>query len=198
MPDGRSWLGDELNRPVNVESRTGAVAGHTAIAAAAPDGLTLGMITGAIGMMHWHENVTALTPLSYTPLAVPYVEAAAVIVRADAPALIFKGTIRPLATMDDQRHPLFPDAPTVKEATGLDWCVADWRGLVAPAGLAPQLRDPLIEALRRIAADESFTAECRTNGYTLGWRFGGDFADYMQEDDEQFGHVIGPEAASQA
>ena len=267
------YLEKHLNRPVNVVSRTGAVAGHTAIAAAAPDGLTLGMITGEIGMMHWHENVTALTPLSYTPLAVPYVEAAAVIVRADAPwqtlndllaafragplrgagspdfgvwkfallgllraagiprdrliwtptisgeegiakmlagkvdvapvpmveapELIFKGTIRPLATMDDHRHPLFPDAPTVKQACGLDWCVAHWRGLVAPAGLPARLRDPLIDALRRIAVDADFTAECRTNGYTLGWRFGDDFAAYMREDDEQFGHVIRPDHAPQ-
>ena len=267
------YLEKYLGRPVNVVSRTGAVAGHAAIAAAAPDGLTLGMITGEIGMMHWHDKVTGLTPASYTPLAVPYVEAAAVIVRAgapwntlddllaafrtgplrgagspdfgvwkfallgllraagiprdrliwtptisgeegiakmlagevdvapvpmvEAPELIFKGTIRPLATMDDHRHPLFPDAPTVKEACGLDWCVAHWRGLVAPAGLPARLRDPLIDALRRVAADAEFTAECRANGYTLDWRFGDDFAAYMREDDEQFGHVIRPDNAPQ-
>ena len=263
------YLEKHLGRKVNVVSRTGAVVGHEAIAAAAPDGLTLGMITGEIGMMHWHPGITSLTPQSYTPLAVPYVEASAVIVRADAPwrtlaelldafrsgplrgagspdfgvwkfsllglmraagiardrlqwtptisgeagiakllggevdvtpvpmveapELIFDGKIRPLATMDATRHPLFASIPTVRESVGLDWEVAHWRGLVAPAGLAPELRTYFVEVLRRIAADPDFTAECRDHGYTLGWRFGDDFSHYMQEDDEQFGHVIRPD-----
>ncbi|APW39676.1 hypothetical protein RD110_22755 [Rhodoferax koreense] len=79
------YLARHLEREVTVENLTGAVKGHTAIASAVPDGATIGMITGEIGMMHWHEGVTELTPADYTPLAVPFVESAAVIVKADAP-----------------------------------------------------------------------------------------------------------------
>lgn len=79
------FLQRALKTRIKVVNRPGAVAGHAAIAAAKPDGRTLGMITGEIGMMHWHDNVTDLTWKSYTPLAVPYVEAAAIIVREDAP-----------------------------------------------------------------------------------------------------------------
>ena len=213
------YLEKHLGRKVNVVSRTGAVVGHEAIAAAAPDGLTLGMITGEIGMMHWHPGITSLTPQSYTPLAVPYVEASAVIVRAnapwrtlaelldafrsgplrgsgspdfgvwkfsllglmraagiardrlqwtptisgeagiakllagevdvtpvpmvEAPELIFDGKIRPLATMDAKRHPLFPAIPTVrnpsasigKSRTGAAW----WRRPVSRRSCAPIL-----------------------------------------------------------
>ena len=79
------FLERELGQPINVVNRIGAVAGHTAIAEAKPDGQMIGMITGEIGMMHWFNQVTTLTWKDYTPLAVPYVEAAAIIVRADAP-----------------------------------------------------------------------------------------------------------------
>jgi len=260
------YLGPRLGQMVQATSITGAVAGHTAIANSPPDGKTLGMITGEIGMMHWHEGVTELTWRSYTPLAVPFVEAAAVIVRADAPweslndflaatrakakrgsgspdfgvwkfallgliraagidddrvvwvpttsgeegiakliagevdvapvpmveapELIFAGRIRPLATMAEKRHPLFPNVPTVREAVEFDWQVAHWRGLVAPAGLARDVEARLVAALRRVAADPAFSDECARNGYSLGWRFGAEFGEYMREDDEQFGKLI--------
>ena len=56
--------------PVNVVNRTGGsgVVGHSAIATAAPDGYTLGIITVEIGMMHW-QGLTELTYKDYTPLA---------------------------------------------------------------------------------------------------------------------------------
>jgi tripartite-type tricarboxylate transporter receptor subunit TctC len=44
------------------------VVGHSAIATAAPDGYTIGMITVEITMMHW-QGLTDLRPTSYTPLA---------------------------------------------------------------------------------------------------------------------------------
>lgn len=260
------YLGAQLGRAVHATSISGAVAGHAAIASARPDGGTLGMITGEIGMMHWHEGVTELTWRSYTPLAVPFVEAAAVMVRADAPwgsladllaairarilrgsgspdfgvwkfallgllgaagidedriawvptksgeegiakliagevdiapvpmveapEMILTGRIRPLATMAETRHPLFPDVPTVKESIGLDWQVAHWRGLVGPVDLAPEVQATLVAAPRRVAGDPAFVEECARNGYSLGWRFGADFGRYMQDDDEQFGRII--------
>jgi tripartite-type tricarboxylate transporter receptor subunit TctC len=60
----------DLGQPVNVVNRTGGsgVVGHSAIAGAAPDGYTIGMITVEIAMMH-HQKLTELNPTSYTPLA---------------------------------------------------------------------------------------------------------------------------------
>ena len=65
-----SLLERDLGQPVNVVNRTGGsgVVGHSAIATAAPDGSTLGMITVEITMMHW-QGLTELRPTSYTPLA---------------------------------------------------------------------------------------------------------------------------------
>jgi len=63
-------LEKDLGHPVNVVNRTGGsgVVGHQAIASAAPDGYTLGIITVEISMMHW-QGLTELNPRSYTPLA---------------------------------------------------------------------------------------------------------------------------------
>ncbi|NGM18593.1 tripartite tricarboxylate transporter substrate binding protein [Roseomonas stagni] len=65
-----SLLERDLGQPVNVVNRTGGsgVVGHSAIATAAADGYTIGMITVEIAMMHW-QGLTELKPTSYTPLA---------------------------------------------------------------------------------------------------------------------------------
>ena len=76
----------ELGQPVNVVNRTGGsgVVGHSAIAQAAADGYTIGMITVEISMMHW-QGLTELNPASYTPLALVNADPAGFTVRADSP-----------------------------------------------------------------------------------------------------------------
>ena len=260
------YMAKHLGEEVEVVNRTGAVAGHEAIAAAPADGSVIGLITGEIGMMHWHEGLTKLTPRDYTPLAVPYVESAAVIVAADAPwhticdfaaglkrrplrgsggphfgvwkfalaglmdalgidmshlewtetlsgeqglenvlagradvapitmtdarAMLYAGKARALATMEDARHPRFPDVPTVDEALGVKWHVAHWRGIVAPKDLPGSIASRYIAALRAASTDAGFVDEAAASAFTVRWRFGDDFARYMDEDERQFGHVI--------
>ena len=81
-----SLLEKDLGQPVTVVNRTGGsgVVGHSAIAAAAPDGYTLGMATVEIGMMHW-QGLTELTGTSYTPLGLVNADPAGLQVRADSP-----------------------------------------------------------------------------------------------------------------
>lgn len=259
-------LGKYLGQDVRVENCPGAVKGHQAIAHAEPDGRTIGMITGEIGMMHWHDDVTKLTPADYTPLAVPFVESSAIIVRTDSPwsdlaafiehcrtgtvigsggpdfsvwkfsligllhacgigieevkwietysgeqglanvvegkavvapitmtdarGPLRAGNVRALATMEDKRHAAFPAVPTVQEAIGVPWSVAHWRGVVAPRGLSSVNTHRLIEALSQTQSDPEFQAEAQANSFTVRWRFGDDFAAYMQEDDARFGKLI--------
>src|SRR5262245_15417692 len=56
-----SVLEKELKQPFNVVNRTGGsgVVGHSAIATAAPDGYTIGIITVELSMMHW-QGLTEL------------------------------------------------------------------------------------------------------------------------------------------
>ncbi len=77
-------LEKNLGQPFNVVNRTGGsgVVGHSAIATAAPDGYTIGMITVEITMMH-HQGLTDLKPSSYTPLALMNEDPPGVQVKAD-------------------------------------------------------------------------------------------------------------------
>jgi len=81
-----SLLEQDLGTPVNVVNRTGGsgVVGHQTIAAAAPDGYTIGILTAEIAMMH-HQGLTDLTGASFTPLGLVNLDAAAIQVRADSP-----------------------------------------------------------------------------------------------------------------
>src|SRR5687768_18398365 len=79
-------LEKELKQPFNVVNRTGGsgVVGHDAIAKAAPDGYTIGLITVEITMMH-HVGLTPLRHTDYTPIGLVNADPAGITVRADAP-----------------------------------------------------------------------------------------------------------------
>jgi tripartite-type tricarboxylate transporter receptor subunit TctC len=79
-------LEKELGQPFNVINRTGGsgVVGHAAIAQAAPDGYTLGIITAEICMLHW-QGLTELTFRNYTPLALMNNDPPGIQVNVNAP-----------------------------------------------------------------------------------------------------------------
>jgi tripartite-type tricarboxylate transporter receptor subunit TctC len=79
-------LEKELKQPFSVVNRTGGsgVVGHDAIAKAAPDGYTIGMITVEITMMH-HVGLTPLKHTDYTPIGLVNADPAGITVRADSP-----------------------------------------------------------------------------------------------------------------
>ena len=81
-----SLMEKELKQPINVVNRTGGsgVVGHDAIAKAAPDGYTIGLITVEIAMMH-HVGLTALTPADYTAIGLVNADPSGIVVRSDAP-----------------------------------------------------------------------------------------------------------------
>ena len=81
-----SIMEKDLKQPINVVNRTGGsgVVGHDAIAKAAPDGYTIGLITVEIAMMH-HQGLTALTPGDYTPIGLVNADPAGIHVRTDSP-----------------------------------------------------------------------------------------------------------------
>ncbi|WP_088348386.1 MULTISPECIES: tripartite tricarboxylate transporter substrate binding protein [Rhodomicrobium] len=79
-------LEKELKQPFNVVNRTGGsgVVGHAAIASAAPDGYTIGILTVEISMLHW-QGLTEFRPDSYTPLALMNEDPPGIQVNASSP-----------------------------------------------------------------------------------------------------------------
>jgi tripartite-type tricarboxylate transporter receptor subunit TctC len=264
-----SLMEQDLGVPVSVVNRTGGsgVVGHSAIATAAPDGYTLGVVTVEIGMMHW-QGLTELTYEDYTPLALYNADPAGLQVRADsewdsaqavldavkaspgdhkssgtgqggiwhlalagmlqeagiapdaapwvpsqgaapglqdlvaggvdivtcsvpeAQALLEAGRVKSLAVMSPERNPTFPDVPTLKEATGLDWQVAAWRGIAGPKGLPQEVSDKLVPLLQQIWEGQEFRDFMAQRGFGLVWRDPEGFRTYMAESDESLGSVM--------
>lgn len=113
---------------VNQTGGSGAV-GHTAGAQAAPDGYTILMGTFELSTMHW-MGISDLTYADYTPLMQVNKDAAAILVRNDAP----------WKTIDQLIAHLAANKGTVKmsgTASGGAWDLAR-AGLMLAAGLSPR------------------------------------------------------------
>ena len=264
-----SLLEKELGQPVTVVNRTGGsgVVGHAAIASAAPDGYTIGMITVEIGMMHW-QGLTEINGASYTPIGLVNADPSGIEVRADAPyktvgdlvaaikanpgkfkasgtgqggiwhlaiagmlrdmkvdpasvpwvpsngaapglqdmvaggieiapvslpearSLIDAGKVKSLAVLSEKRSTLYPNVPTLKEATGSDWTMAAWRGIAAPKGLPPDIADKLASAIKKIVASKDYTDFMAKQGFGVIYEGPADMAKFMAKSDADLGATM--------
>jgi tripartite-type tricarboxylate transporter receptor subunit TctC len=264
-----SLMEKDLGQPVNVVNRTGGsgVVGHSAIATAAPDGYTIGMITVEITMMH-HQKLTELNPTSYTPIALVNLDPAGFQVRADsayknmndviaavkanpgkfkasgtgqggiwhlalagmlsdmkidpasvpwvpsngaapglqdlaaggvefvpcslpeARALIEAGKVRSLAVMATQRAALFPDVPTLKEATGSGWATGAWRGIAAPKGLPKDVQAKLEASVKKAYDSKDYKDFMAQRGFGTLWGNSDEFAKFMAKADTDMKAVM--------
>jgi tripartite-type tricarboxylate transporter receptor subunit TctC len=262
-------LEKELGQPVTVVNRIGGsgVVGHAAIAQAAPDGYTIGMVTVEIGMMHW-QGLTELSGTSYTAIGLVNADPAGLQVRADAPykdakeliaavkanpgkfkasgtgqggiwhlaiagmlqdlkvdpasapwvpsqgaapglqdlvaggveiapcslpearSLIDAGKVKSLAVMADQRSALYPNVPTLKEATGSSWTMAAWRGIAAPKNIPAEARDKLVAAIKKIVAGKDYTDFMAKQGYGVIYAPPEDFVKFMAKSDADLGATM--------
>jgi tripartite-type tricarboxylate transporter receptor subunit TctC len=262
-------LEKELGQPVNVVNRTGGsgVVGHAAIASAAPDGYTIGVLTVEIGMMHW-QGLTDLTGASYTPIGLVNFDPAGLAVAADssyktandliaaikanpgklkasgtgqggiwhlaiagmlrdmkidpaavpwvpsngaapglqdlvaggvqiapvslpeARSLIDAGKVRELAVMADKRAALYPDVPTLKEATGSSWTLGAWRGVGAPKGIPAEARDKLAAAIKKIVEGKDYNEFMSKRGYGVVYAGPEEFAKMMAKSDADLGATM--------
>jgi tripartite-type tricarboxylate transporter receptor subunit TctC len=265
-----SLMEKDLGQPVNVVNRTGGsgVVGHSAIATAAPDGYTIGMITVEITMMH-HQKLTELNPTSYTPIALVNLDPAGFQVRADSPyktmadviaavkaappgkfkasgtgqggiwhlalagmlsdlkmdpaavpwvpsngaapglqdlaaggvefvpcslpearSLIDAGKVRSLAVMDSRRSALFPDVPTLKEATGSNWATGAWRGIAAPKGLPKDVQSKLEASVKKAYDSKEYKDFMAQRGFGTLWGSSDEFAKFMAKGDTDMKAVM--------
>jgi tripartite-type tricarboxylate transporter receptor subunit TctC len=264
-----SLMEKDLGQPVNVVNRTGGsgVVGHSAIATAAPDGYTIGLITVEITMMH-HQKLTELNPASYTPIALVNLDPAGFQVRADAPyktmadvlaaikanpgkfkasgtgqggiwhlalagwlrdakvdpasvpwvpsngaapglqdlaaggvefvpcslpearSLIDAGKVKSLAVMASSRSALYPNVPTLKEATGSDWATGAWRGIAAPKGLPPAVAARLEASVKKAYDSKEYKDFMTQRGFGMLWGSSGEFASFMTRADADMKAVM--------
>ena len=68
-------------------------------------------------------------------------------------ALIEAGEVVSLAVMAPERSVHFPDVPTLKEATGIDWNVGSWNGVAGPAVLPDDVLAVLLPLIEEIQGE---------------------------------------------
>ncbi len=108
----------------------------------------------------------------------------------EAAALIDAGKVRSLAVMDTQRLGAFPDVPTLKEATGVDWQMSAWRGLAGPKGMPAEATATLARAFETVWKSSEFQEFMKGRGFGLVWKPGEEFATWMKDSDAALGEVM--------
>lgn len=109
---------------------------------------------------------------------------------AEGRALIEAGKVRPLANMGEARLGLFPDVPTLKEATGSDWTVGAWRMVAGPKGVPQEVIDVLEPAIKRAYENPEYKKFMDGRGFGMVYRNAKDAYEFMKKDDVAFGKVM--------
>ncbi len=108
----------------------------------------------------------------------------------EARSLIDAGKVRSLAIMNDKASALYPNVPTLKAAIGSDWSMAAWRGIVAPKGIPPAVRDKLAAAVQKVAASKEYSEFMTSRGFGVTYAGPDDFAKFMAKSDSELGATM--------
>jgi tripartite-type tricarboxylate transporter receptor subunit TctC len=88
---------------------------------------------------------------------------------ASVPALKTQGSdrVRPIAMAEKNRSALLPDLPTMAESGMPGFAVANWSGLLAPAGLDPKVVKTLHDDVVAVLATPDMKEKVKKLGYDL-------------------------------
>jgi tripartite-type tricarboxylate transporter receptor subunit TctC len=92
------------------------------------------------------------------------------------------GRVRVIATTGDERHPLFPNEPTLREAGLPDLSIIVWYGILAPARVPEAIQDRLRREIAAVMTSPAAADRLVSMGYTLARLEGRAFRDYVAED----------------
>ena len=109
---------------------------------------------------------------------------------AEGRALIEAGKVKALANMGEDRLNIFPDVPTLKEATGSDWTVGAWRMIVGPKGLPQEVVDRLVPAVKKAYESKEYKEFMNGRGLGMVWRPAEEAYAFMKKSDDDFGKVM--------
>lgn len=97
---------------------------------------------------------------------------------------IESGQLRVLATSGAVRERARPQVPTLSEE-GLDLIFTNWRGLLAPPGLARDAVARLTDLLSRMRNSDGWTELLRSRSWDDAWLVGEEFADYTRSQERR-------------
>ncbi len=109
---------------------------------------------------------------------------------AEGRALINAGEARALAEMGNERHELFPDVPTIEEATGTDYAVYTWRGVFGPTGIAEDVVARFVAALDKARQSQQFKDVMGNGGFGIAWIPTAEGASFISDSETAFGSIM--------
>ncbi len=108
---------------------------------------------------------------------------------ASVPAIMKESArIRPIAMAEKRRSALLPDLPTIEESGLPGFEVANWAGLLGPAGLDPQIKK-LHDEMVAILATPDIKEKAKKLGYDLIESTPQEFAEQLQANVKRWGRV---------
>ncbi|MCX8100161.1 MAG: tripartite tricarboxylate transporter substrate binding protein [Geminicoccaceae bacterium] len=108
----------------------------------------------------------------------------------EAKALIDAGKVKALALMAEQRNPTFPEVPTLKEATGIDFRLGAWRGLAGPKGLPEEVTAKLVPLAKKVYDSKEFQDFMAGRGFATVYLPPDQFQAFMKQRDEATGQIM--------
>ncbi|QFH68328.1 tripartite tricarboxylate transporter substrate binding protein [Enterobacter sp. E76] len=102
------------------------------------------------------------------------------------------GLLKVLGVMDEQRFPLFPDAPTFKEALNLDVNVKmrAWAVLATTAKVSDDVKKQLVDTFTEVVKTPAYQEALKKQGIMPVVITGDDAYKMMKDDDEMYGALI--------
>ena len=99
------------------------------------------------------------------------------------------GQLRILAVSGNDRHPNYPDVPTMKEL-GYDVQTACWRGIQAPKGTPPEIVAILHDAFKQAFESEGFKKTMGNIGLGMVYRNSADFGTMINGAYDTYGKIV--------
>jgi tripartite-type tricarboxylate transporter receptor subunit TctC len=97
--------------------------------------------------------------------------------------------LRPIAMAEMKRSALLPDLPTINESGVPGFAVANWAGLLGPAGLDPKIVKKLHDEIIAIIATAEMKERIKMLGYDLIESTPEEFANELKNDIDRWGPV---------
>lgn len=99
------------------------------------------------------------------------------------------GKLRMLAIASNERHPDFPDVPTLKEL-GIDAVMGNYSGFVAPKGTPQAIIDELDSAIGKCLADPEIRTFLIEAGFQPVYNNSEDFAAVVKDAEDQLDYLV--------
>jgi putative tricarboxylic transport membrane protein len=99
------------------------------------------------------------------------------------------GKLRVIGVSSGARLPNAPDAPTLKEG-GVNLEVLNWRSVMAPAGITPEQRKVLSDAIEKMVKTKEWAEILKARGWDDAYLGGAAFETFLKEEDIRVTKVL--------